>query len=266
MPASTPVATGSSATASARSEREREPAAATITIAAPQIASRSTSPLICARASTAKLPAPETIERRPASAVARARGRSTERCERSAAGRRGRRRRRAWSRSARRAARVRETQTPSLDSSARCAGVSASAMRTRLAGRVAQQDRLDDRAGRRAQQRGGLIDRVAQALDGEAVRVDRRAQQVAVLEQEAAGVGPGCGRRRCAPTRSAGIARSARASSSAPRSRGFACRRRRRLRCRSGPGARPRRSSAGRAAPPARRVGADGRNAERSAT
>ena len=61
----------------------------------------------------------------------------------------------------------------------------------RLAGRVAKEDRLEQRAGRRAEQRDGRIDRLAQAGRAEALRVDGRTERVAMLEQEAAGVGPG---------------------------------------------------------------------------
>ena len=52
---------------------------------------------------------------------------------------------------------------------------------------------FSERSGRRAEQRDGGFDRVAQACRAEVRRVDRRAQLVAVLEHEAAGVGPGRG-------------------------------------------------------------------------
>ena len=100
-------------------------------------------------------------------------------------------------------------------SSARCAGVSASAMRSVSPVGSRKQDRLDQRAGRRAEQRRASSSiAVAQAVGAEARRVDRRAERVAVLEHEAAGVGPGARCRRCAPTRSA--ARAQRGSASTP--------------------------------------------------
>ena len=124
-----------------------------------------------------------------------------------------------------------------------------------LAGRVAVEDRLQQRAGRRAEQGHGVVDGVAQARRREPARVDGGAERVAVREDEAAGVGPGRGvavvdrceqlagaQLRGEPARGVG-ARCPAASPLAPRAR---------LRCRSGPGARSRRSSAGRAARPAR--------------
>ena len=62
-----------------------------------------------------------------------------------------------------------------------------------LAGRVAIEDRLQQRAGRRAEQRHGVVDRVAQSRRREPARVDGRAERVAMREEESAGVGPGRG-------------------------------------------------------------------------
>ena len=90
----------------------------------------------------------------------------------------------------------------------------------RLAGRIAKQDRLQQRAGGRAEQRDGLVDRIAQAGAAEARRVDGGAELVAVLEHELAGVGPGgvlaigdrceqlvAAQRRSEPARSVGARR-----------------------------------------------------------
>ena len=59
-----------------------------------------------------------------------------------------------------------------------------------LAGRVAQQHRLDQGIGGRAEQRECVVDRGAQALDREALGIDRGAQQVAVFEQKLPGLLP----------------------------------------------------------------------------
>ena len=61
-----------------------------------------------------------------------------------------------------------------LRCAARCAGISAFGDALRLAGRVALEQRLDGVAGRRAEQRQRLVDRVAQPGGGEALRRQRR--------------------------------------------------------------------------------------------
>jgi hypothetical protein len=72
MPASTPVATGSTAIASERSEPNETSSSATM-IALPAIARRSTSALICARDATPNTPAPDSATRRPFAALRRER-------------------------------------------------------------------------------------------------------------------------------------------------------------------------------------------------
>ena len=64
-----------------------------------------------------------------------------------------------------------------------------------LAGRVALEQRLDGIAGRRAEQRQRLVDRVAQPRDAEALRSHRRTELVAVLDQPGARGGPFAGAR-----------------------------------------------------------------------
>jgi hypothetical protein len=115
----------------------------------PAIASRSTSDLMVARESTAKTPAPVSSSCRPGrssagEAVAHQPLRLLLRV-------RGRRHRRGCWPPARRAACVRDTQTPSSTRGA-AAGSMASAMRTVLARGIAPQQRLDARAGGRPQQ------------------------------------------------------------------------------------------------------------------
>ena len=125
----------------------------------------------------------------------------------------------------------------------------------RLAGRVAKEDRLQQRSGRRAEERERVVDRLAQAGDAEARRVDGRAQQVAMLEHEAARLGPGAAvavvDRGEQPARAQGRGQSPRRLG-ARRACGAFVAPAGRPRCRRAPGARRRRSSADRAGPPAR--------------
>ena len=147
----------------------------------------------------------------------------------------------------------RETQTPFSIFGAR-AGVSASAMRS--VSPVGSRKRIglsSEPAGVPSSETvSSIASRRPAAL--KRVGVDRRTERVAVLEQEAAGVGPGRvlavvdrGERAARAQRRGERAATPRRARPRPRRR-----RARRLRCRSRAGARSRRSSAGRAAPPAR--------------
>jgi hypothetical protein len=62
-----------------------------------------------------------------------------------------------------------------------------------LAGRVARQQRLQHQPGRRRQKVDAVGDGGAQAVDREALRVDRRTQQIAMLDQEVAVDSDGAG-------------------------------------------------------------------------
>ena len=151
------------------------------------MARRSTSALMRSRESTAKRPAPETTRRSPGVATASkvdriAAERALLAVEVGAVGARRRQQQRA-----RRVAR----DPDAVLALRRARRRQRFGDPHRLAGRIAKQDRLQQRAGGRAEQRHGLVDRVAQAGAAEARRVDRGAQLIAVLEHELAGVGPG---------------------------------------------------------------------------
>ena len=153
----------------------------------PSTASRSTSVLMRSRDSTANLPAPETTRREPRRRRgvegAADGGEGTLLAVEVGAVGRGRRHQHR----ARRLARDPDAVIDPRRARRRQRFGDAQ----RLAGRVAKEDRLEQRAGRRAEQRDGRVDRLAQAGRAEALGVDGRTDRIAVLEQEAAGVGPG---------------------------------------------------------------------------